>query len=110
MRGQAFPRKKRYSHIIDPRTGRPISGTIAVTIVAPTGTKVDALSTSIFVLGPEKGLKLIKNMPDANAMIAYEGKDGKLMIDMTRGFSDKFKKTHVEGEDNVGWHVVASNQ
>lgn len=101
---------KRYSHIIDPRTGRPISGTIAVTIVAPTGTKVDALSTSIFVLGPEKGLKLIKNMPDANAMIAYEGKDGKLMIDMTRGFSDKFKKTHVEGEDNVGWHVVASNQ
>lgn len=101
---------KRYSHIIDPRTGRPVNGTIAVTIVAPTGTEVDALSTSVFVLGPEKGLKLIKNIPDAHAMIAYEGKDGKLMIDMTRGFADKFKKTSVQGEDNVGWHVVASNQ
>lgn len=101
---------KRYSHIIDPRTGRPVNGTIAVTIVAPTGTLVDALSTSVFVLGPEKGLKLIKNIPDVNAMIAYEGKNGKLMIDMTRGFADKFKKTNVEGEDNVRWHVVASNQ
>ncbi|MFN3532871.1 MAG: FAD:protein FMN transferase [Candidatus Brocadia sp.] len=101
---------KRYSHIIDPRTGRPVSGTIAVTIVAPTGTQVDALSTSIFVLGPENGMKLIKNIPDAHAMIAYEGKDGKLMIDMTRGFEEKFKKTSVQGGDNVRWHVVASNQ
>ncbi|MCF6155761.1 MAG: FMN-binding protein [Candidatus Brocadia sp.] len=101
---------KRYSHIIDPRTGRPVNGTIAVTIVAPTGTEVDALSTSVFVLGPEKGMKLIQDIPDTHAMIAYEGKDGKLMIDMTRGFADKFKKTSVQGEDNVGWHVVASNQ
>lgn len=101
---------KRYSHIIDPRTGRPVNGTIAVTIVAPTGTEVDALSTSVFVLGPEKGMQLIKNIPDTHAMIAYEEKDGKLMIDMTRGFADKFKKTSVQGEDNVGWHVVASNK
>jgi len=100
---------KRYSHIIDPRTGRPVNGTIAATIVAPTGTKVDALSTSVFVLGHEKGLKFIKNIPDANAMIAYEGKEGKIMIDMTRGFADKFKKTNTKGEDNVRWHVVASN-
>ncbi len=101
---------KRYSHIIDPRTGKPVSGTIAVTIVAPTSTDVDALSTSVFVLGPEKGLKLIENIPETNAMIAYEGRDGKLMIDMTKGFAEKFKKTSVQGEDNVRWHVVASNQ
>lgn len=101
---------KRYSHIIDPRTGRPVNGTMAVTIVAPTGTEVDALSTSVFVLGHEKGMNLIQNIPDAQAMIAYEGKDGKLMIDMTKGFADKFKKTGVQGEDNVRWHVVASNQ
>lgn len=101
---------KRYSHIIDPRTGRPVSGTIAVTIVAPTGTEVDALSTTVFVLGPEKGMELIRSIPDAHAMIAYEGTDGKVMIAMTKGFTDKFKKTRFEGEDNVRWHVVASNQ
>lgn len=101
---------KRYSHIINPRTGRPVSGTIATTIIAPTGTQVDALSTIVFVLGHEKGLKLIKKIPNADALIAYEEKDGKIMIDMTKGFADKFKKTNVKGEDNVKWHVVASNQ
>ncbi len=83
---------KRYSHIINPQTGRPVSGTIATTVVAPTGTEVDALSTIVFVLGHEKGLEFIKKIPNADAMIAYEGKDGKITIDMTQGFKDKFKK------------------
>ena len=83
---------KRYSHIINPQTGRPVSGTIATTIVAPTGTEVDALSTSVFVLGHEKGMELIKKIPNADAMIAYEEKDGKMAMDMTQGFKDKFKK------------------
>src|SRR3990167_9342747 len=85
---------KRYSHIINPQTGRPVSGTIATTIVAPTSTEVDALSTSVFVLGHEKGMELIKKIPNAEAMIAYEDKDGKIAIDMTQGFKDKFKKTN----------------
>ncbi len=85
---------KRYSHIINPQTGRPVSGTIATTIVAPMGTEVDALSTSVFVLGHEKGMELIKKIPNAEAMIAYEEKDGKIAIDMTQGFKDKFKKTN----------------
>jgi len=84
---------KRYSHIINPQTGRPVSGTIATTIVAPTGTAVDALSTSVFVLGHEKGMELIKKIPNTDAMIAYEERDGKITIDMTEGFKDKFKKT-----------------
>src|SRR3989339_845241 len=83
---------KRYSHIINPRTGRPVSGVLATTIIAPTGTKVDALSTIVFVLGHEKGLKLVKGIPNVDAMIAYEEKDGKIAIDMTQGFKDKFKK------------------
>ncbi|NUO08400.1 MAG: FAD:protein FMN transferase [Candidatus Brocadia sp.] len=101
---------KRYSHIINPRTGRPVSGTIATTIIASTGTEVDALSTSVFVLGPGKGLEFIKRIPDADAMIAYEGKDGKIMIDMTKGFANKFRKTDGKGEDNVNWHVVTSSE
>ena len=101
---------KRYSHIIDPKTGMPVSGTISVTIVAPTGTEVDGLSTTIFVLGPEKGLKLMEKIPGADALIAYEEKDGKIAITMTKGFQYKFKKSNVEGEDNVNWHVVASDQ
>lgn len=86
---------KRYSHIINPKTGTPVQGTIAVTVVAPNGTEVDALSTSVFVLGPEKGLQLVKNIPGADAMIVYEGKDGKMATEMTKGFRDKLKKAGI---------------
>jgi thiamine biosynthesis lipoprotein len=45
----------RYSHIMDPRLGRPARGTLQTTVVAPTGLQSDALSTTLFVLGPEPG-------------------------------------------------------
>ncbi|MCC6324627.1 MAG: hypothetical protein DCC43_03680 [Candidatus Brocadia sp.] len=101
---------KRYSHIINPLTGRPVTGTMATTVVAPTGTEVDALSTSLFVLGHEKGLELAKTIPNAHAMIIYEDNDGKTVIAMTKGFADKFKKSPAKGEDNVKWYVVASHK
>ena len=101
---------KRYSHIIDPRTGMPVKDVVAVTIVAPTGTAVDALSTSVFVLGLEKGMNLVKSIPGVDAMIACQEKDGALGITMTDGFRKKFIKTNVEGDGNVRWHVVASGK
>ena len=49
----------RFSHIIDPRTGEPISHALAsVTVIAPTAMQADALSTALMVLGPDAGLDL----------------------------------------------------
>jgi thiamine biosynthesis lipoprotein len=42
-----------YSHIFDPRTGRPVEGMLATTVLAPRATEADALSTAFYVLGPE---------------------------------------------------------
>jgi thiamine biosynthesis lipoprotein len=53
---------KRYSHIIDPRTGYPVSGLSSVTIICPNAELADALATSVFVLGKEKGLELINKL------------------------------------------------
>ncbi|UII22330.1 FAD:protein FMN transferase [Fulvivirga ligni] len=53
---------KRYSHIIDPRTGYPVQGLKSVTIICPNAELSDALATSVFVLGKEKGLALINQL------------------------------------------------
>jgi thiamine biosynthesis lipoprotein len=55
--------EKRYSHILDPRTGMALEDHSCVAIVAPNGMMADALATAVSVLGPEKGLMLIERQP-----------------------------------------------
>jgi thiamine biosynthesis lipoprotein len=68
---------KRYSHILDPRTGLGLTDRRQVTVVAPDGTTADGLSTAACVLGPRKGLALIEDTPGAAAyfLCATEGKE-----------------------------------
>lgn len=60
---------KRYTHIIDPRTGYPSSGVISVTIFAPKAELADALATSIFVMGKDIGLNRIDQLPRIECII-----------------------------------------
>lgn len=60
---------KRYSHIIDPRTGYPASGIISVTVFAPKAELADALATSVFVMGKEAGLDRINQLPKVECII-----------------------------------------
>ncbi|MEE8328866.1 MAG: FAD:protein FMN transferase [Thermodesulfovibrionia bacterium] len=53
---------KRYHHILDPRKGYSASDVISVSVIAPNGYMADGLSTGIFVLGREKGIKLLESM------------------------------------------------
>lgn len=76
---------KRFSHIINPSTGYPIDNpVIQVTVVAETCTDADALATALMVMGKEKGLKLIENLKDTEAVIIEE-KEGELDISYTSG-------------------------
>jgi thiamine biosynthesis lipoprotein len=60
---------KRYSHIIDPRTGMPARGTISVTVFAPKAELADALATALFVMGKDVGLNIINQMPKVETVI-----------------------------------------
>ncbi len=55
-------RNKRYHHILDPRTGKPSQGTVSVTVVGDKGAIVDPLTTALFILGPEQGMKIVKEL------------------------------------------------
>jgi thiamine biosynthesis lipoprotein len=57
----------RYHHIIHPGTGSPASGVHSATVFGPDAVTTDALSTSVFVMGVDQGLRLIAKLPD------YEG-------------------------------------
>jgi len=67
---------RRYSHIVDPRTGLGLSDHSSVTVIAPTGMQADSLASAVSVLGPEKGIKLIESTTDA-AVLIISSPDGK---------------------------------
>ena len=58
----------RYAHIMDSRTASPVTGMAGTTIVAPDAMQADALSTTIFVLGSDKGAALLRDHPGCEAL------------------------------------------
>jgi thiamine biosynthesis lipoprotein len=61
---------KRYSHIVDPKTGIGLTNRNYVTIVAKDGVTSDGLSTAACVLGPEKAKRVLERYPGTRAYFA----------------------------------------
>jgi thiamine biosynthesis lipoprotein len=68
---------KRYSHIINPITGYPAIGLCSVTVLGPNAEKANGLSTSLMVLGKEKGLHLLEKFPNYSCLMITD--DGKVV-------------------------------
>jgi thiamine biosynthesis lipoprotein len=65
----------RYSHIMDPRTGRPVQGVLSVAVLAPSGTMGDALDDALFVLGPSRHRTRDSAWPGVEAMFFLPERD-----------------------------------
>jgi FAD:protein FMN transferase len=64
---------RRYGHVLDPRTGLPVSNNCqSVSVIAPNCVLAGILSTAGFILGAEEGLELIRQQPSAEACITTE--------------------------------------
>ena len=68
---------RRFSHIIDPRTGLPTEAIASSTVIAPDAMDADALSTSFSVLKPEESLRLAESLPDVACLLVLS--DGQIL-------------------------------
>ncbi|MDR1014824.1 MAG: FAD:protein FMN transferase [Coriobacteriales bacterium] len=85
---------RRYHHILDPRTGRPVeSGLKAATVVCEDSMAADALSTAAYVRGLDEGLALVAAQTDTDAVFVTEKNE----VLVTRGLKDCFQALRQTG-------------
>ena len=76
-----------YAHILDPRTGRPVTnGVVSATVVAANCTVADGLATALMVMGPEEGVALVNRLSSVECLIVVRQPDGSLVDHPSNGF------------------------
>ena len=78
---------KKYSHIVDPKTGLGVTGSYRVTVIAGDGMSADSLASALTVMGPEKGLRLVENLSGVEALIE-KLENGKPLTFKSSGFPE----------------------
>ncbi len=79
-----FSPDRTYHHLLDPRTGKSPQPLASVSVVASSALQADAMSTAVFLLGPEQGLELVRATGGADALLVL--KDGRTLS--TAGFPE----------------------
>jgi thiamine biosynthesis lipoprotein len=65
---------KRYHHILSPKTGYPAEGCQSVSVITKNGVFTDAFATGVFILGPERGMKILEKMGFDGVIVDSQGK------------------------------------
>ncbi|MEO0414994.1 MAG: FAD:protein FMN transferase, partial [Verrucomicrobiota bacterium] len=78
-----FSEDFRHHHLIDPRSGRSPVEWSSVTVAAPTALEADALSTALFILGPDEATKIVESMEKVDALFVSKSGD----VTVTEGFN-----------------------
>ena len=75
----------RYHHILDPKTGYPVTRSRSVTVLAPDALTADVWSTALFVMGYQAGMKQLAKMPGIEAVFV----DGQNQVHISPGLEGK---------------------
>lgn len=81
---------KRYCHILNPKTGKPVENIMSVTVVADNTTDADALSTAIMVMGEKEGMRLAKRL-GVECIIVTGKNEEDMKVIISDGLKDKVK-------------------
>ena len=79
---------RRYSHILDPRSGWPMTVRSSTTVVARRGIDADGLATAVAVLGPEQGLRLVERTDGAAVFMLRQEADGRVTVHTSPRWSE----------------------
>ena len=78
---------KKYSHVIDPRKGKPVdNGIISVTVIAPDAITADGWDNGFYVLGIDSSFEMLKKMPGMELRIVYQDTIGNIRDTSSAGF------------------------
>jgi thiamine biosynthesis lipoprotein len=86
---------KSYGHLINPQTAYPVgNGMLSVSIISSSAKMADVLSTTVFILGQDKGMQLIENMEDLEGIIITEDNRG-TELNTSSGLKEIFPATYL---------------
>lgn len=83
---------KRYSHIVNPHTGIGLTNQSTVTVIAPNGITADSYASAVSVLGPKRGIAILKSESNISGFIQYH-REGKIKYETSPDF-EEFKINH----------------
>jgi len=79
--------QKRYSHVIDPRSGYPVAnGVVSASVLSADCTFADGLATALIVMGPDKGIELVNRLEGVDCLIVEMQADGTLIDHSSKAF------------------------
>ena len=83
-----FKDGKRFSHIIDPKTGHPSQNNLAsVTVITKNCMRADTINTAFMVMGLDKSLKYVNEHPEIDALFVIRKNENEFETVMSKGFS-----------------------
>ena len=87
----------RYHHLLIPWTGMPAGGCQSVSVIADKAVITDSFATAVFILGPEKGMRLLEKMGYGGVIVDYYGR-----VHITEGIKDKIEIKRPERKNHSG--------